>query len=328
MQQIERYGVIALVFLLVTIVAVSFWGDNKSPGFWSKLMGRGDAKKTAAVEPGSSMLPPSTAAEHALQNPLPLTATPPPASDATANTLPFEQLPADPLAALTTTAGTSTPPAGLSLAPNSAQPFESVMHADPISGVAEEQFTTPYSNQGASNQAASTSRVAQKPASQPSVASSATSTYVVQKGDSLARIARAKLGSEQRWTEIQALNGGVNPKSLRVGMKLNLPGDAKGETSTPKSKAGASAPVKSPAKATSKPSGGTYIVKGGDSLTRIAERVLGNGQRWKEIVALNPGLDPNRLLVGKSLKMPAGENRALVATALPSRSTSEKPRVR
>ena len=40
MQQIERYGVIALVFLLVTIVAVSFWGDSKSPGFWSRLTGK------------------------------------------------------------------------------------------------------------------------------------------------------------------------------------------------------------------------------------------------------------------------------------------------
>ncbi|MEY2808156.1 MAG: hypothetical protein RIR65_2573, partial [Planctomycetota bacterium] len=39
MQQIEKYGVIALVFLLVTIVAVSFWGDSKSPGFWSRLTG-------------------------------------------------------------------------------------------------------------------------------------------------------------------------------------------------------------------------------------------------------------------------------------------------
>ncbi|MBK7643637.1 MAG: hypothetical protein IPJ19_11430 [Planctomycetes bacterium] len=40
MQQIERYGVIALVFFLIMIVAVSFWGDNKSPGFWSRLTGR------------------------------------------------------------------------------------------------------------------------------------------------------------------------------------------------------------------------------------------------------------------------------------------------
>ena len=30
MQRIERYGVIALVFLLVTIVAVSMWGERKN----------------------------------------------------------------------------------------------------------------------------------------------------------------------------------------------------------------------------------------------------------------------------------------------------------
>ena len=50
MQQIERYGVIALVFFLITIVAVSFWGDSKSPGFWSRLTGR--AKKDATADHG------------------------------------------------------------------------------------------------------------------------------------------------------------------------------------------------------------------------------------------------------------------------------------
>src|SRR4029079_1146956 len=45
MQQIERYGVIVLVFFLVTIVAVSFWGDSKSPGFWARLTGKGQPKK-------------------------------------------------------------------------------------------------------------------------------------------------------------------------------------------------------------------------------------------------------------------------------------------
>jgi len=37
MQRIERYGVIALVFLLVTILAVSLWGESKGDGWFSKL---------------------------------------------------------------------------------------------------------------------------------------------------------------------------------------------------------------------------------------------------------------------------------------------------
>ena len=72
MQKIERYGVIALVFLLVTIVAVSFWGDSKSPGFWSRLTGRG-AKKDAPTDQTASMIPPANSTERAIDGSLPLT---------------------------------------------------------------------------------------------------------------------------------------------------------------------------------------------------------------------------------------------------------------
>ncbi len=310
MQQIERYGVIALVFLLVTIVAVSFWGDNKSPSFWSRLMGRGDAKKTAVIEDPatSSMLPPPAATERALQDPLPLSSAPTAPAAETAQ--PLNAAPSiDPVATL------AAPPQSSSTFASNGAPasssIEPVVYADPISSLAEEQVAAP-------------APVIAKQSAQKSSATATSSTYVVQKGDSLARIARAKLGSEQRWTEIQALNGGVDPKGLRVGMKLKLPSDAKSEASAPKSKS--STPAKSPAKA-SKQSGATYVVKGGDSLTRIAQRMLGDGNRWKEIVAMNPGVDPDRLAVGTALKLPAGESRPMVAAALPT-NRQEKPRVR
>src|SRR5262249_19016375 len=86
MQQIERYGVIALVFLLATIVAVSFWGDSKSPGFWSRLTGKGAKKDAVAAQtqPNPEMaaqpaepVPPT--GERALATELPLTPTTTPA---------------------------------------------------------------------------------------------------------------------------------------------------------------------------------------------------------------------------------------------------------
>jgi nucleoid-associated protein YgaU len=310
MQQIERYGVIALVFLLVTIVAVSFWGDKKSPGFWSNLTGRGGAKKTAVIDPATtSMLPPPAATERALQDPLPLNSAPANVVGETAQPMSATPTVADPVATLSQPPASSTMLASNQAA--SASSPEPVMYADPISSMVEEQAARPMPVQKAA----------------PQTSTPAIATYVVQKGDSLARIARAKLGSEQRWTEIQALNGGVDPKSLRVGMKLKLPSDAKHETSAPKARS--SAPMqKSPVKA-SKPSGATYVVKGGDSLTKIAQRMLGDGNRWKEIVAMNPGVDPKRLAVGTSLKLPAGESRPMVAAALPNnRQSQEKPRVR
>ena len=64
--------------------------------------------------------------------------------------------------------------------------------------------------------------------------------------------------------------------------------------------------------------GGTYVVKKGDMLSVISQRELGTSRRWREIVALNPGIRPDRLFVGARLKMPelapgARDERSLVA---------------
>ena len=48
----------------------------------------------------------------------------------------------------------------------------------------------------------------------------------------------------------------------------------------------------------------TYTMKAGDTLWSIAAKHLGSGQRWKEIVKVNPGLDPRKLRVGQVIKLP------------------------
>lgn len=49
-----------------------------------------------------------------------------------------------------------------------------------------------------------------------------------------------------------------------------------------------------------------YTVAAGDNLWEIARKKLGNGNRYKEILALNPQIDPNRpLAIGTKLKLPA-----------------------
>ncbi len=62
-------------------------------------------------------------------------------------------------------------------------------------------------------------------AATPSPASTDARTHVVQRGDSLSRIAREKLGSVSRWREIYTLNRDQldSPHALQVGMKLKLP---------------------------------------------------------------------------------------------------------
>ena len=48
----------------------------------------------------------------------------------------------------------------------------------------------------------------------------------------------------------------------------------------------------------------TYTVRSGDTLQRIASRLYGDAQRWRDIAEANPGLDPRRLRVGQMIKLP------------------------
>jgi 5'-nucleotidase / UDP-sugar diphosphatase len=57
----------------------------------------------------------------------------------------------------------------------------------------------------------------------PAAQAPASSTYTVQKNDTLWKIAERHYGSGQRWQDIAAANPGVNPKKLAVGQVLTLP---------------------------------------------------------------------------------------------------------
>jgi nucleoid-associated protein YgaU len=63
------------------------------------------------------------------------------------------------------------------------------------------------------------------------------------------------------------------------------------------------APVYSPPAVALEPS--RYTVQKGDTLWGIAAKTLGSGRRWKDIVAVNPGLDPQKLQIGQVLLIPA-----------------------
>jgi len=47
-----------------------------------------------------------------------------------------------------------------------------------------------------------------------------------------------------------------------------------------------------------------YRVRDGESLSTISERELGTFKRYKEILALNPGIEPRKLPAGDVLRMP------------------------
>jgi len=66
--------------------------------------------------------------------------------------------------------------------------------------------------------------------------------------------------------------------------------------------------VKTTAPATQPPAATTYTVKSGDSLWKIAQNTLGDGNRWREIYELNKdtvGSNPNLIYPGQVYNLPA-----------------------
>ena len=162
----------------------------------------------------------------------------------------------------------------------------------------------------------------------PPAQSTTSQTYTVRSGDTLWKIAEKQLGDGNRYPELAAWNSLANPSQLRVGQVLKL-SDPQQSTTKPKEEP---TPIdntqkeeallcyaiepttkKSTAQSTQEqpkqqPKASIkkkqYTVQKGDSLWRIAQNELGNGARYKEIVALNKMNNPNSLSIGTVLLLP------------------------
>lgn len=125
-------------------------------------------------------------------------------------------------------------------------------------------------------------------------------TYRVEEGDTLWSLAQRFLGDGRRHPEIVAMNQGrLGPNNeLRAGTTIVLPGGSPAQ-------AARSAPVAEPKKPA--PTATTYTVKSGDSLRKIAERLLGSPNRWNEIYEANRQVlkDKDVVRVGMELRIPA-----------------------
>jgi nucleoid-associated protein YgaU len=58
----------------------------------------------------------------------------------------------------------------------------------------------------------------------------------------------------------------------------------------------------------------TYVIRQGDTLEAIARAQLGDGQKWRQIAAANPGVNPSNLKIGQSISIPEGGVEAPRAT--------------
>lgn len=137
------------------------------------------------------------------------------------------------------------------------------------------------------------------PAPTPVVAA-APAVYKVQKGDTFATIARTKLGKESLWTEIQRLNPAVQPSKLREGQELKLPTAAPATTPAPTTaKPALDKPLAMPADGMR-----DYVVRKGDSYEKIAINQLGGRKRTADVIGANPGVPPEKLRAGMTIKLP------------------------
>jgi LysM repeat protein len=100
--------------------------------------------------------------------------------------------------------------------------------------------------------------------------------YIVRRGDTLSRIAVSEYGNGYWWPMIAAANPGIpNPHLIYPGQRLYIPprAEATAELTEP-----TTAPVP----------GRYYVVRRGDTLSRIAVSAYGDAHRWPEIAAANP----------------------------------------
>lgn len=109
--------------------------------------------------------------------------------------------------------------------------------------------------------------------------------YVVKKGDSLWKIAENNLGSGFKWIEISRINNLRNPDLIFSGQELKMP-----VTEVAKSEV----------------TSGEYVVKKGDSLWKISERLYKDGYQWVKLWEANKALirNPDHIEVGVKLATP------------------------
>jgi uncharacterized protein (TIGR02594 family) len=199
-------------------------------------------------------------------------------------------------------------PAAVGTAP--AAPVEGGQGQQPAP--APEQGAAPAPGQGQGATPAPGQEQGAAPA--PAPEQGAERTYQVRSGDTLAAIAGRLLGNSERWREIAQLNGITNPRALRVGQVLRIPGEAAG--AGPAAGQPAAPTGESPAPAP-QPAVIEYRVRAGDTLAEIAERLLGSAERWQEIARANGITDPRTLRVGQVLRVPGGNAQAAARQPAP-----------
>lgn len=279
MQRIERYGVIALALLLVTIVAVTFWekGEVESVVEREQSVGREAVARAegaraerdrgrgkASVGRGAADTAPS-GPSRAIDRELPATAK---QDDKASQPSPPPQPKPRPKTAIASDDGGAAirPPAGVPARGSGKPPFQQIPSG-----------TAPAGNPRAEQEA----EVAQSGRPEH-LGSSAEKPF--DHGETGAALSpRVSVGNT-----LEELAGIEKPGPMKQipGEKKQVPGE------NPK-------PEDAPAAA------GVHVVATGETLSQISEKCLGTCRRWKEIQVLNGIDDPASIYVGMKLRLPS-----------------------
>ncbi|MFG1925535.1 LysM peptidoglycan-binding domain-containing protein [Cryptosporangium sp. NPDC048952] len=119
-------------------------------------------------------------------------------------------------------------------------------------------------------------------------------TYVVAPGDRLADVAARFLGDPDRYPELASANSLSDADEIRPGQRIVLPSHARDR--------GASQYAAGPVQK----AGDSYVVAPGDQLSDVAERFLGDADRYPEL-ATGSGLeDPDDIRPSQRIQLPPG----------------------
>ncbi|MFJ9855312.1 LysM peptidoglycan-binding domain-containing protein [Streptomyces sp. NPDC101150] len=122
-------------------------------------------------------------------------------------------------------------------------------------------------------------------------------------GETLWDLAEHYLGDGRRYSELRALNPGLSQTAtLPAGTVVNLPADASGVHT----ELAAATPAATEAGAQHEVKTETYTVAAGDSLSAIADKKLGDADRWPDIYAKNKDTihDPDLIYPGEHVDLP------------------------
>lgn len=144
--------------------------------------------------------------------------------------------------------------------------------------------------------------IAPPPAAPAKTASGAGPTYRVKKGDSLERIAKSLDTTAEA---LAAANPGLTDKNLKAGATIAVPSEA-----AKAAQATWGRPAAPPAGPMTE-----YTVKEGDILSKVANS---HGARTRDVIAANPGINPDNLRPGTVLKIPVKGDDATEIVAPPA----------